>query len=245
MKSPSPFFLLALLALPACTRNAGPTSPGNGLSAHIESISGHISNWTHGDQRFISLCFPDSQMMTRISSTSAIDLNGNFTLSNLSAASPHAWGTAPYPTEQLYFNFIENTLTCSDSSVILVPGQMQVSASAPSNLFLEDWLGYVWKATYDTTRAMQPGDYEVSYVYATKDLVLTGTVKTSIRIPTDTTEIRHIMHYDLNFVQGWNQQIRTLLTQRSIQDSSRIVHEAEYSLVGFDPGSAKWIYLGQ
>ena len=243
MKLAFRFFVLFCAIVTGCTHTTGPNSDSNQYSAHIDSIAGQIDNWGHTDLWYISLTYRDSLMNIGISSTSSIDPNGQFSLNSLNPPPPHSPGTVPYPTENDLVEFLENNLTCSDSSAILVPGQLLVCPHRPNDVIPNDWLGNVWKATYTSLSPRQPGDHDVAYLYATKDVDLSGTLKVATR--NGDREFRQIFHYGLHYALGWNQCVHSFIAARTYVDSNMTIDEAEYSLSSIELSPGKWIYSGE
>ncbi len=224
-----------------CEKNNNPISEDGGNSIPLISIEGRINDWHYGGNRYVVLMYRDSQFFPHTTATSQIDSVGRFFLENLGSLPESSQGTTVYPSESEYVKFIDNSFTCTDSSAKFIWGQFEVMGNCSS----QGYCGWIARTSYDfNQRISQPGDFDVTYIYATKDVKLNGTVKARIYAGNDTTEIEETYHYNATYQRGWNQQIKLYVAQDVFKDSNKTVYSYEYSLTSNEPYQGKWFYYG-
>ena len=231
------FVLLTSVAvlLIGCSNPSGPNSES---STTVTILSGQIAGWTNGNGRNIALVYRDSLGQQGISSSATIDSKGFVSLQNLTSPPLSSLGSLIYPSLQ-GMKVLENTFSCTDSSALRIWCQLEVgNGTSPP------WTGTVWRESYALNQIPKDGDFDVSYFYITKDVKLDGTVAVRSYAGTDTTEIEEIVHYNLDFKKGWNQQVRLYSSQRVFKDSITTVYSNEYSVTNNEPYKGKWIYYG-
>ncbi len=104
-------------------------------------------------------------------------------------------------------------------------------------------VGFVRKANFDMMRIYpSAGDFSVDYIYVTKDVALSGTIKQAIFGATDTQAVEITTHYDLNYRRGWNKEVTLYTTEQDFKDSTTTVYSREYWYSGYEPYEVKWFY---
>ncbi len=231
------FSIFMTLILLGCS---SPTSPSSQNSATIAYLSGQIDAWNYGSNRHIVLSTSDASNVVRINSTSKIDLTGRFSLQNLTSPPASVKG---FPSYFLLYAFgeeiLENTLACSDSSSIIINGELRVGNDSTSY-----WLGLVNRESGGVNWLEKSGDFIVKYWYATKDVKLSGTIKVRNQAGPDSTRLEQIFQYDLFFARGWSQEVYSLVSQRVYIDSGKTITSIVYSYTNYEPYQGKWIYSG-
>jgi hypothetical protein len=236
MKTSFIFLIIVIAILIGCT---GPTSPGSGNHAAIPSLVGQIDAWKYGGDRHIILVAPDSPEVAQICN-SKIDLAGDFSLQYL----------GPPPTSAAFFpsyfllpglgqEIIENTLACSDSSAMIISGQLFLGNDSSSS-----WLGYVTRESRSVNLFGTIGDFRANYYYASKEVNLTGTIKIRDFFGSDSVGLEQIYQYDLFFVKGWNEEVKSITSQSVYTDSGKTITSFVYSYTNEEPAGGKWIYIG-
>lgn len=148
-----------------------------------------------------------------------------------------------FPSYNLLSSFnediLENTSTCSDSSSMIVDGHLLVGNDSSSS-----WLGYVTRESRSVNLFGTIGDFRVNYYYASKQVNLTGTIKTRDFFGSDTAGLEQIFQYELFFAKGWNEEVQSIISQNVYVDSGKTITSIVYSYTSNEPVGGKWIYTG-
>ena len=234
MKTRAIFSTFMALILLGCT---GPTSPSSQNSIAITSLGGQIDPWNYGSHRHITLIPPDTQEVAQINSAQ-IDSAGRFSLQYLV---PPPKSVKLFPSYYLLSAFgeeiLENTSACSDSSSMIIDGHLLVGNDSSSS-----WLGNVMRESRSVNLFGTIGDFRVNYYYVSKQVNLTGTIKTRDFFGSDSMGLEQISQYDVSFGEGWNQLVQTIVSQRVYVDSGKTITSIVYSYTNYEPNPGRWIY---
>jgi hypothetical protein len=223
---------LMVLILLGCN---GPTGPSSQNSAPISFLSGQIDNWNYGSHRHITL----TQEGVQINSAN-IDFAGRFSLQYLvpppnSVKLFHSYALLSGIGDEI----LENTSACSDSSSMIIDGHLLVGNDSSSS-----WLGYITRESRSVNLFGTIGDFRVNYYYASKQVNLTGTIKTRDLFGSDSAGLEVISQYDLFFAKGWNEEVQSIISQSVYVDSGKTITSIVYSYTNIEPAGGKWIYSG-
>jgi hypothetical protein len=231
--------LSMLFTLAACKKEDNPIASG-GSSAPIAVVNGQIDGWSYGSGRHIVLTYLNTLFIPVPVSIAGIDSRGYFELTGLGVPSSSPLSQAVYPSENISVKHVENTFSCTDSSAKLIYGQFMVTNDTSK----WQWLGSVERSNFRTgERAEGSGDYIVNFIYSTRDVKLSGNIR-SRSYDNDSTGNEYIYHYNLTLNRGWNQQVRIYVAHKIYKELNRTIESKEFTYTNDEPFIGLWSYLG-
>jgi len=239
MKVVNLFQLLIIVAfINSCDEN-NPINPF-GSTSQIYSISGKIEGWHLGSDKEVILLGNESA--TEVFAKSKIDSEGNFNLLKLSA-----------PTEILYNTvnpqfsnegIINNTINCSDSSAKKILGYLCIvmAGDTTNNIIGRIYEGKFSDTTIINENSFNTGDFNINYVYADKDVNVSGEIETHYTDTYQNKEYHYYVDYNLCYKKGWNKEVRIMKSKEILSDSLHLKINSEVSYSNSEPNGSYWIY---
>jgi hypothetical protein len=193
--------------LTACKKDDNKTNT-NGL---VTSISGKIENWTLGSDKEIKICVFSNSTYISFGS-SAVDINGNFNISSLSA-----------PTSDLLISVDSkfDGFTISNHSAMIIDKKVKFKIFGSD---LNNPVREVSKAKQSVQYTETTGDFYVSFIYTNQDVNISGAYSETGTI------ISQNGTYNLTLKTGWNKVVNKLVNQTN----------NTYEISNIEPDGASW-----
>lgn len=209
----------------------------------ITYFDGKFVNWNKGnDHRILFLGAPDIWNSDKIYASSIIDSNGNFFMSNFDSPS-EAWLQNPaYPTFINGLSFKEYTLVCSDSNAKVVYGELIIVKDTSNWRVAEVYRQNFSYNYYINEGLLKHGDFITNYIYADRDVNLTGKIKYTYSDSIFHREANMTYNYNLYFKKGWNQRITYIVSNKVEYNVNKTVITREIKFINYEPFLADWYY---
>lgn len=235
--------LLIVLFILSCDEN-NPIDP-YGQTSQIYSIHGKLNDWNLGNgKNVIFLGAGDIWNSDKIYSISQIDSYGNFNLNNLDTPSEAMFLNPIYPQFSNEVEFIRNSLICSDSSAKRVWGNFVITISGDTSY---SNVGRIYRRNFNdwfyfSEDSVKSGDFIVEYVYADKEVRLSGIVEYDYVDYTYSKKWHVTYEYNMNYKKGWNKEITLVKSQEVSIENGFLKIVTTRSITNFEPLGGRWDY---
>ena len=241
MKKVISFLIFLFIGIIGCDDNS--VNPLDS-SALVTSFRGQFVDWNKGaNHRILFLGANDVWNSDKIYAAAQIDSNGDFSIKNFDIPSTSFLVNHAYPYYMEGTEFLENSLTCSDSTAKVVFGVLIIVRDT-SNMRVAE----VYRQNFDynfylNEEQLKYGDFMSEYIYVDKDVNLKGKVKYIYDSPYFNRETRMTYNYSLNYKKGWNRRVTYIVSYDVSNDNGKTIITAEVSYINFEPTFGSWHYL--
>lgn len=237
------FILLIItgVLINSCKENNPVDSIGN--TGEVYLIYGKLNGWDLGSNK--KVVFLNVWSIDKVYSSSRIDSQGNFFLTNLDSPTEVTFMNPVYPRFSEDANIFRNTLTCSDSTAKKVWGYLAIVLADDTSLTNK---GYISRRNFNDSfyindDSLKHGDFYVEFVYADKDAGLNGTVEYEYTNIYSNSKNHVTLEYNLNLKKGWNKEVTLVKSQEVSSDSGFTKIITERSISNYEPYGGRWDYI--
>ncbi len=219
--------LLALAIFPffiSC--DSDPVSNDDPIVEVVTSVNGDIASWENG--RVGKVRFMVKMGVLDTISTSTIDGEGKFSLTDLKDVDSQYLINKAYPNYSDNVTYLDNNLFCSDSIVGYMPSYLFTYTDSDDDFWAQIHLkNFDYSLAWDKDK-LSSGDVYVELVYVDGDVSLEGDVEAHYTDRIYKGEL--IKHYSLKLKRGWNMQVTEILNYEYYFIGDTSVTNAEYNI---------------
>lgn len=212
------FIIFSLCVVYFSCDDAGILKPKE--SGSDSCINSTLSGWVQASNRYLNAKVNSNGSFIYLLAECPVDFNGNFNL-----CFPSLLDTTLYPSDSIFYSSCgPGTVTFNPPDVMgtkIYNYRVTQGMHSDSNI-----VGAVDCNNYVNSTTVQPGDFDVEYIYVNKDVTVTG-----FKVCGDDT-----LKFNGSAVKGWNRIIKHYLR---IEGTSRT-----YLYDMSEPPGAVWEYHG-
>jgi hypothetical protein len=236
------FLIIFIVVFINSCDNFNPVEP-IGMTSEVYSISGKLNGWNLGSNKQVIFIGANEIFNSdKVYSTSKIDSNGNFSLTNLDSPTKVMFMNPVCPQYFGDLKVIRNKITCSDSSANKVYGYLVItladdtSYTGKGDIYRKNFSNWC----YYSDDSVKTGDFSAKFIYADKDARLSGIIEF------DDTYGNYKYHstieYNLNLKKGWNKEVTLIKSQKVSRDSGYTKIVSTRRITNYELLGGRWDY---